>query len=107
MDQATNVPIILANSAPRLTVSAFMVVGPTPDGMMQVNLCDDLVAVDSMTVSFEQGKPAFTFPEGKNVRIIQGQIKMPIAAARQLAAMLLSHADQAEVAVQQALQGQA
>lgn len=108
MEGQIEVPVSLAPNFFFITNPAVVVTGPLTDGTLQVDFADDHVLYRTMTVTGEMAgaqptdglmNPRFEFPGTSPVRTILGRMKVTPASARQIAALLLLHADAAEQAI--------
>jgi hypothetical protein len=105
MESRVTVPVVAAEDIFTITNPSFMIGGPLQDGLLQLDLADDFMQYREMHVIGEefgnngsQGiiNPRVEFPGASMIRRVVGRIKLSPAAARQIAQLLLSHADSAE-----------
>ncbi|NID06623.1 hypothetical protein HBF26_17140 [Luteibacter jiangsuensis] len=108
MEGHLEVPVTLAPNYFFITNPAVVVTGPISDGTLQVDFADDHIVYPTMRVTGDMvgtqpsdglANPRFEFPTTLPARTILGRMKMAPAAARQLAALLITHADAADQAM--------
>lgn len=104
-NESQSIPVTYRLDAFFVRSSSFVVSGPTPDGQLQVEVCEDIVRQQKMTPVFEttaEGRPEVATSvnfEGNAERVVLGTLKMSVPDAIALVHLLQQQIHKVEEAM--------